>query len=150
MDDEWVEDCEYWEDCEEWDDEENYDCPLGFEQYCDPSCPHWMGDGLCEVIIEEQAEAHSEWMKKHYKEQVRCKLCNKILEMYEIHSKEPWTINPIHDDPVLVGIRVYGPIGCRKKILHSYYDDDCEVLHICVEGKERLVKLLFSHPSKED
>jgi len=92
--------------------------------------------------------AHTGWAK-HFRENVECKLCHKKLPYYELHVKEPWTFNPVADGPATIGLEIYGPIGCRKEILHSYYDDDnCEVLHISVEGKEKLVKLLHSHPSK--
>jgi len=143
--DEWEEE----EDWEVWEEEEDWDCPLGYDLNCDPSCPHWMGDGLCELVINEMAEADEEYRKKHYKKEVECKICHKKLEYYELHAKEPWTFNPMLDGPATIGLEIYGPIFCKKKILHSYYDDDnCEVLHISVEGKEKLVKLLHSHPSE--
>ena len=88
------------EDWDEWDEyeEEEYDpvtaalesgdlpCEHG---YCGPECPYWMGDGLCELAIEEQARETEDYEKKHHRK-AKCPVCGKELDEYDVKADKLW------------------------------------------------------------
>jgi len=141
---------EYWEE-DDWDEEEymeEWECddlPCECYGYCDPSCPYWLGDGLCELAIEAQAEADRQYREKYLHKNVKCRVCGKTLDMYDIpDAKDPFIVPA---DLAMIGLEIYGPIWAEKKILHEYRDGEgYRVLHITFPGwkekKDVLVRLL--------
>jgi len=137
---------DYYEDYDEdaeWEEELEAeiegDCPLGIEGfYCDPTCPFWMGDGLCEILIEEQAQDEKDYDSKHVHGEV-CPVCGKALWCYEVKASELWTWDPSWHDP-LIALKIFGPYDAPRGVIHSSGD----VYHIWVgdEREEKLIKLI--------
>ena len=135
--DDWDED---WD--EEYMEEECDGLPCECYGYCDPSCPYWLGDGLCELGIETQAEASKEYHEKYVHENIECKVCGKKLRMYDLDEKEPFITSV---DIWFIGLEVYGAYSVPKEILHKYRDDEgYRVIHLYFPGTgdEHLVRLL--------
>ena len=136
------------EDWDEWDEyeEEEYDpvtaalesgdlpCEHG---YCGPECPYWMGDGLCELAIEEQARETEDYEKKHHRK-AKCPVCGKELDEYDVKADKLWVWDAGWYNP-LIGLAIYGPMGVPKGVIHSKDN----VYHIYVgEGENRNEKLV--------
>ena len=133
--DEWL----YEEDIDEYEDEYEDDIDELDCDDCGPWCPYWMGDGLCELEIQEQVRTIREYEEKHVHKDVPCPVCGKKLTLYELHEDELWVGG---NDPVFIELAAYGPIQADKELIHSKDN----VYHIRVGDQEKLVKLLGRNP----
>ena len=106
--------------------------------YCGPECPHWLGDHLCELVIERQTEQFLDYRKRHVRK-AKCPVCGAELTMYDVQADELWIWNPAWYDP-MIALEVYGPYGIPKGVIHSKGD----VYHIWVgeEKNQKLIKLI--------
>ena len=137
MSEEWDGECPEWFE-DEWDEEEDfYDDEYPCHN-CGPWCPHWLGDGICELVVEEQARQWEEYMKKH-KRKAKCPVCGKELEEYDVKAQKLWTWDIGWYDP-LIALHIYGPYDIEKGVIHSKGN----VYHIWVGDKknQKLIRLI--------
>jgi hypothetical protein len=96
-----------------------------------------MGDGLCELVIEEQARETKEYEEKHHRKS-RCPICGKELDEYDVKADKLWVWDSDWYNP-LIALSIYGPIGVPKGVIHSKGN----VYHIYVgDGENRNEKLV--------
>lgn len=133
---------EYGEDCEEdWESDDPCD-------NCGPWCNEWGGDGLCMLVINEQARQRREYDRKHTGTR-KCPICKKKLKRYDclnVDSLWSWSLDPY--DP-MIAIDVLGPLWLNKGEIHHKGN----LYHVWIEwgsGKEeRLIRLLPRKLEKE-
>lgn len=131
----------YFEDDEPWMDDYE-DCGN-----CSPWCPHWGGDGLCMIAIEEQTRQREEYLKLHTRTS-RCPVCGTELTEYDVYAGEgePWTWSAGFYDPMIAVMDVMGPLWLNKGVLHS----QGKVHHVWIEWgscrDERLLRYLEANP----
>jgi len=126
----------YYNDYYEDDYEDESDDPC---DNCGPSCRYWMGDGLCELVIEEQARQREEY-EKHIR-MSKCPVCGKELQEFDIPNSDQLWIWSAKYDPT-IALEVYGPIWLKKGEIHA----QGQVHHVWIEWgtgvEERLIRLL--------
>jgi len=124
---------EYPDEFEDYEDAEDYySC-----DNCGPWCPHWGGDGLCELEIEAFAKEHEDFEKK-YKSQRLCPVCNESLECWQIPDVDTlWQWSAQHHP--LIGLEIYRAYGVPKGVVHSKGN----IYHVWIgEGEYREEKLI--------
>ena len=135
--------CEWCEECmeesyppgtyDDWDDELSCDS-------CGPWCEYWVGDGLCELVIQEQTRQMEEYEREHHRT-AKCPVCGEELEEFDVKANEIWVWDPSWYDP-MIALDVYGPMWLRKDVIHQKEG----VYHVWIEfgdgRKERLIRLI--------
>lgn len=114
------------------DDDEDY-C-----DHCGPWCEHWGGDGLCELILEEQARQAEEFERLYVEKDTRCPVCGQVLICYSIPTDELWTWPGDFYNPI-IALEIYAIYGAPKDELHR----SGNLVHIWIgEGQYREEKLV--------
>jgi len=108
---------------------------------CGPWCPDWGGDGLCMLVIKEQARQRSDYNRRHTGER-KCPICKVKLKRFDVVGvDELWVWSPEYYDPI-IAIDVLGPLWLNKGEIHHKGN----LYHVWIEwgtGKEeRLIRLL--------
>ena len=135
---------EFWDEyCDEYEDEDpvqlalesgDLPCEVG---YCGPKCPYWMGDGLCELVIERQTKEREDYYKNHVKN-MKCPVCGKPMKCYEVKADELWVWDASWHDPI-IGLEVYSALWVPKGIVHQQGD----IYHVWIgTGENRTEKLI--------
>lgn len=129
-----------------WQDdfEDYYDEPEEEERWedpcsrCGPWCEHWAGDGLCMLVIEQQAKDHEEYYRECVTDNVHCPVCGKLLTEYKVPTDTLWTWPGDFYNP-MIALGIFCAYDTPKGVLHSHN----EVYHIWTgEGKYRQEKLI--------
>lgn len=131
-DEEWV---GYHDDFADDDDDEET-C-----SHCGPWCEDWLGDGLCQIELDQQRENDEAYHKEFYRE-TTCPVCEAKLSEYDIKADELWVWPGDWFDPMIPLFEIYHAYGVEKGVIHSAG----AVHHIFVgEGElreEKLIRLL--------
>lgn len=105
---------------------------------CGPACGFWMGDGLCELVIERQVEQREKHFASCYVKDARCPVCEAELERFTVRGEKLWGWDPSWYD-AMIGLEVYHPLWVPKGEIH--HRDD--VYHVWIgEGEGRLERLI--------
>jgi hypothetical protein len=112
--------------------------------HCGPWCDDWGGDGLCMLVIKEQARQRAEYDRKHTGER-NCPICKKRMPRFDCLNVDKlweWSLEPY--DP-MIGLEVLGPQWLDKGELH--HKDN--LYHVWIgEGEHRKEILLRLIPRK--
>lgn len=112
--------------------------------HCGPWCGEWGGDGLCMLVIKEQARQRAEYDRKHTGER-NCPICKKRMPRFDCLNVDKlweWSLEPY--DP-MIGLEVLGPQWLDKGELHHKGN----LYHVWIgEGEHRKEILLKLIPRK--
>ncbi len=115
----------------DWPDEDMYDPFEDVEadefscDNCGPWCPHWCGDNLCELAIEEHGRIYDDYYENYVTPDVACPVCGKVLTQYDIPIDELWTWPGDFADTI-VALDVYAVYSAPKGEYHRS-DGVCHV-----------------------
>ena len=120
---------------EDESDDEDYGDPC---YHCGPGCEHWMGDDLCEFVIDQQAKEADEYHTNYVKENYYCPKCGKELTLYQIPTDQLWQWPGDFYNP-MIALDIYAIYGAPKGLIHSVGN----IHHVFVgDGKFRDEKLI--------
>lgn len=123
-------DLEGWLDPEEWTASDT-GSPEEYESHdpcrdCGPSCPDWLGDGLCQLSLDAQIRAHKQFFKIFKPIQSKCGKCGKSLRLYFVPEDRLW-LWPGELDP-MIGLEIYGPYSAE----HGVLCQSAQVYHVWI------------------
>lgn len=126
-------------------DDDSWDDPC---DRCGPWCEYWGGDGLCMVIIEQQAKETERFEQKYVSTQ-SCPHCNIKLTLYQIPTDQLWTWpgewpGDEYYSP-MIALDIFSVLGAPKGEVHHPIDSRfCRFHHIWVgEGEYRRESLIM-------
>jgi hypothetical protein len=137
IDDDWYFDY----DDDEADDFNEYESSDDPCDHCGPTCEFWGGDGICDLVLQQQAEESADYEAEHVTVNVICPVCGQILTMYDVQTGELWTWPGDWYNP-MIALNIYAVYDAPKGELHRA-DNIC---HIWVGNgeyrREKLIRLL--------
>jgi hypothetical protein len=102
----------------EYEDDANEEDPCS---NCGMSCPHWLGDNLCDLEIERQVEVSADFHKR-FVSRVHCPVCGKELLQVSLPTDRLW-IWPGGDwdfaGEFMLALELFGTIYSDKGVIHE-------------------------------